>query len=300
MTAYMTVPLAARGRAVGTLLLVSADPTRRLDAELLALAEAFATRAAVAIDNARMYREAQRAARTREDFLMVASHELRTPLTSLQIAVQALLRKATAADERPPAWSVPLLRAVERSVIRLGSLVDDLLDFSHFAGGPPVPQSEDVDLRDVVSEVVQGAADLLARAGCEVRATSRGTTQGSWDRRWLLQIVGHLVSNAIKHGKGAMIEVDLEGDDDVVALAVRDHGAGIAVEDRSRIFEQFTCSAPTEHPPSGLGLGLWLVRRMVDGLGGTVDVESSPGLGATFTVTLPRRRTRQGSSHAAE
>jgi signal transduction histidine kinase len=191
------------------------------------------------------------------------------------------------------------LRAVERSVMRRGSLVDDLLDFSDFAGGPPVPLTEEVDLPDVVSEVVQQSSDLLARAGCEVRATRRGSTRGSWDRRWLVQIVSHLVTNAIKHGRGATIDVDLDGGDGAVVLAVRDHGAGIPAEECARIFEHFTRATPSEQPPTGLGLGLWLVRRMVERLGGSVDVQSAPGFGATFIVSLPRGRTRE-SSHAAE
>jgi signal transduction histidine kinase len=182
------------------------------------------------------------------------------------------------------------MRAVERSVVRLGALVDDLLDFSYLAAGPPVPLAQEVDLRTVVSEVVEHSSDLLQRAGCEVNLTSRGPTNGSWDRRWLKQIFTHLLSNAAKHGKGTPIEVDLAGDDRVVALTVCDHGAGIPADDQDRIFERFARATPIQHANGGLGLGLWLVRRMVDGLGGTVEVSSAPGDGATFTVALPRQQ----------
>jgi signal transduction histidine kinase len=291
MSAFMVVPLAARGQSFGALILVAADPTRRYGVEHLTLAGALAACASIAVDNARLYREARRAARTREDFLMVASHELRTPLASLQIAVQALLRRAAAADasDRPPLWSLPLLGAVERSAIRLGALVDDLLDYSLLSGGVPVPLTEEVDFGVVVAEVVERWSDVLRRARCPVLCSVDGPTHGSWDRRWLGQIVTHLLSNAAKFGRGATIEIAVGGSAETARLSVRDHGPGIPLHRQPRIFEAHEPKA-TPEAHGGLGLGLWLVRRMAAGLGGTVSLESTPGNGATFIVELPRRR----------
>jgi signal transduction histidine kinase len=291
MHAFMVVPLAARGRSFGALVLVAADASRRYGPEQLALAEALAACASIAVDNARLYREAHRAARTREDFLMLASHELRTPLASLQIAVQALLRRAGAADaaERPPPWSLPLLGAVERSAIRLGALVDDLLDYSYLAGGVPVPLAEEVDLGAVVTEVVERWSDVIHRARCTVSCEVSGPVHGTWDRRWLAQIATHLLTNAAKFGRDAPIEIAVTGSAETARLRVRDHGPGIPLLQQPRLFESLD-PASTGDAHGGLGLGLWLVRRMAAGLGGTVSFESTPGDGATFVVELPRRR----------
>ena len=289
MASFMMVPLAARGRLFGAMLFVSADERCPYGSTQLGLAEALAARAALALDNARLYLEAQRALQAREDFLLVASHELNTPLTSLQAAVQALLGRARAAplDAGAPPFT-SLLGIVERSTARLGMLVDDLLDIARFTAVPPVPTLEEVDLRAVVAEAVERSADALRRAGCGVSQDVQGSTVGRWDRRWLVRIMGHLLSNAAKYGGGTPIEVSLDGDRHAVRLVVRDHGIGISADEQARIFERFERAVPVRHY-GGFGLGLWLVRRLVETLGGAIRVESRLGEGATFTVELPRR-----------
>jgi signal transduction histidine kinase len=115
------------------------------------------------------------------------------------------------------------------------------------------------------------------------------TAVGRWDRTRLEQIVANLLANAVKYGAGAPIEVALEIDDGAVALSVRDHGIGISVSDQQRIFDRFE-RAVSERHHGGLGLGLWVTRHMAEAMGGSVRVESVPGAGSTFVVTLPRDR----------
>jgi signal transduction histidine kinase len=103
----------------------------------------------------------------------------------------------------------------------------------------------------------------------------------------LEQVVGNLLANAMKYGAGKPVELHLEQDDGKVRLKVRDFGIGIAKEDRERIFERFERAVSVRHY-GGFGLGLWIVREIVQALGGAIDVESTPGQGSTFTVTLPR------------
>jgi PAS domain S-box-containing protein len=286
VTSYMAVPLAAGGRILGAMLFVRADEARHHGADELVLAEALAARAALALDNVRLYRDAQRALQAREDFLVIASHELKTPLTSLHVAVQALLKQARAdgASER-----AVLLGAVERSSTRLGALVDELLEISHVSGGAPTPALQEVDLREVVEEVLQVSADLLRSAGCAASFDARGPTDGRWDRRWLVRIVSNLLSNAAKYGRGKPIDLELEGSEESVQLTVRDRGIGVPGEEQARIFDRFERAVSLRHY-GGFGLGLWVVRRMVEALGGAVRVESRIDEGARFIVALPRRR----------
>jgi PAS domain S-box-containing protein len=289
MASYMAVQLAARGRVLGTMIFGSMDERRRYGPEHLLLAEALASRAALAVDNARLYREAQQAAQAREEFLIVASHELRTPLTSLVMAVQALLKKERAAGAgKGRSWGAPLLAAVERSTTRLAALVDDIVDVSRFAAGSPVPALEQVDLFAVVQQVLDRATDALRSAGCSVNLNARGQTEGRWDRQWLARVARNLISNAAKYGAGRPIEVGLEGSEETVRLTVQDHGNGIPMEEQPRIFERFERAVSVRNY-GGLGIGLWLVRQMVEALGGTIRVDSRAGAGATFSVELPRR-----------
>jgi PAS domain S-box-containing protein len=292
LSSFMAVPLAVRGRMLGAILFVYARPDRTYGAEDLVLAQALAVRAALAVDNARLTLEAQRALSAREDFLAVASHELRTPLATLQLAVQALL-----AHGNPP-WGAPLLGAVARATGRLNDLVEDILDISRLAAGPPAPDCQEVDLGALVAEVVGASAELLQRAGCTARTEMRGPCTGSWDPRWLRRVVLHLVANAAKYGAGQPVEIDVEGGAEAVRLTVRDHGIGIPAEEQARIFECFERAVPVHHY-GGLGLGLWLVRQMVRGHGGEVRVESCPGEGATFTVDLPKQVRAAGERLAA-
>jgi len=236
-------------------------------------------------DRKRAHEEAENAVRARDEFLSAASHELRTPLTSLNMQLQTLLRKL--GDQDVYAAIRPKVESSERQARRLTRLIDALLDVSRISSDRLDLQLEALDVSALVEEVVQRQRDDLARAGCTVSMNANGALTGYWDRLRVDQVVTNLLTNAAKYGSGKPVEVRVEGDDRLARIRVADHGVGIAPEDQARIFDQFErSSAHREY--GGVGLGLWIARKIVEAMGGAIRVQSTPGEGATFTVELPR------------
>ncbi|MEO8431863.1 MAG: ATP-binding protein [Acidobacteriota bacterium] len=292
---YMCVPLEVRGRTLGTVTLASAESDRRYEPDDLALGEALAYRASLAIDNARLYGEAQGAIRVRDEFLSVASHELKTPVTTLQLQIQSLLRRLGAEPELPEDELAMRLTGAERQVDRLTQLINELLDISRITGGRLDLQIEDVDLAAVVREVAGRLEQSIEDAGCTLALRNLEPQRGQWDRLRLDQIVTNLLSNAMKYGAGKPIEIVLGGTPSTVQLEVRDRGIGIDSEDQARIFERFERAVSGRHY-GGLGLGLWIVRQIVEASGGTIAVRSAPGEGSVFFLQLPRSRRATGAA----
>jgi signal transduction histidine kinase len=226
---------------------------------------------------------AQEALEQRDEFLMVAAHELYSPISSLQLMVEALERgMATSADE-----TNRCLTNVGRQAQRLTKLVEELLDVSRLERGQLHLQLETVDLSEVARSVVDRFALPLARAGCVMTLAATEPVQGWWDRRRLEQVVGNLLSNAVKFGAGRPIEVCVEQRGPNASLVVRDRGLGIPPDRVAHIFERFERAVSVQQY-GGLGVGLYLVRGIVQALGGAIAVDSAPARGATFTMTLPR------------
>jgi signal transduction histidine kinase len=172
------------------------------------------------------------------------------------------------------------------AVRRLVRLVETLLDVSRLTAGRLDLEPEEMDFGQSVGTVVDAFRDQLKDRRVTLRVAP---VIGSWDRFRLEQIVTNLVSNAIKYGEGSPIEITLDGDGDTAHLAVTDHGIGIDAENQERLFERFERAVSRRHY-GGFGLGLWITRRIVDTMGGRITVESRPGEGSTFRVTLPRKR----------
>ncbi len=235
----------------------------------------------------RHFAEAQRAVQLREEFIGVAAHELRTPLTTLQIVVQGLLRAARPGPGWPPAL-VRQAQLAELQVRRLTRLVEDVLEISRIRSGRFEPRLEPLDLAEVVGTALAALQKTADDAGCRVDFASE-PVRGNWDRIAVERIAANLVGNAVKYGRGRPIEVAVRADGDAALLTVRDHGIGIAPADLARIFEMFE-RAVSAREYGGLGLGLYIVRRLAEAHGGSVSAESRPGEGATFTVSLPVRR----------
>lgn len=233
------------------------------------------------------FRERELAIKARDEFISTASHELRTPVTSLAL-VAAHIRRLEA-QENPAAVSAAVLRhlgAVHRQTARLTTLVENLLDVSRISSGRLHLDLEEVDLALVTREVAERFEGELRGTGVRLQVDAPEPVLGRWDPMRLDQILTNLVSNAIKYGEGRPITLSVRTDGTDALLVVADRGVGLSAEEQARVFEQFERGVAAAGR-GGFGLGLWIVREIVTALEGSVDVESVPGEGAAFSVTLP-------------
>ncbi len=279
----LIAPLTARGRTFGHVTMLRDLPGPAYTTEDQSFLEDLAVRAAESIENARLYGTAQAAVAARDEFLSIASHELRTPLAALKLALQNLRRMLGGAADAAGRRS---LEAGERQTGRLETLVAALLDVSRIQAGRLDLTLEEVDLSALVLETVAQFEDQLALAGCAVSVRAPAPVAGRWDRLRLGQVVVNLLSNAMKYGQGKPIEIEVEGSGGRARLAVRDQGIGLGPEAQRRIFQRFVRAASSRNY-GGLGLGLYIARRLAEAHGGTVRVESEPGQGSIFTLELP-------------
>jgi len=278
----VVVPLMARGQMLGALSLGSATPGRYGRADL-ELGQELARRAAVAIDNARLYCASQEAARLRQEFICVASHELRTPMTSLKLSLQALQKLPSEYLDRST-----IAKAVDRCSRqgdRLEKLITDLLQATQLERGELSLERSQVDLGELASEVLARFQSNLEVAGCEASIHCDARVVGWWDRVRLDQVLSNLVSNAAKFGAGRPIEIDVSEREGIARIVVRDHGIGIDPDRQAYIFERFGRGVSAEHY-GGLGLGLYICRKIIEQHGGSLVVESRLDAGAAFTAEL--------------
>jgi PAS domain S-box-containing protein len=236
---------------------------------------------------AQLYERARDEVRVRDEFLSIASHEFKTPIATLTLHAQLLRRALARSGDKPLSRQEKRVDAIHRQTLRLAQLVQGLLDITQITSGRLVVQREEVDLSAVVREAAERWRDTLARASCALRVRVGDSIHGHWDRMRLEQIIDNLVSNAMKYGAGNPVEVVAEADEATVHIVVRDEGIGIAPESQRRIFERFERAVSARHF-GGFGLGLWIVRNIVEAFGGEIRVASEPGHGSTFDVVLPR------------
>jgi len=290
----MCLPIAFQGRTLGVLSLLCAAPARRYEARDLAMAEELARRIGLAVDNARLFREAQHAIQARDEFLQIAAHELKTPLTPLQIQLDTLTRafeKSGIQNERLAAK----LDTALRQTARLGRLVESLLDVSRITAGRIDLELDRCDLSALVRDVANRFQAEARKAGSEINVFADDAIVGQWDPLRIEQIVANLLSNAIKYGSGKSIELHVQASDDTARLEITDRGIGIEKEVLARLFGRFERGVSLRHY-GGLGLGLFIARQFAEAHGGSIVARSQPGAGSTFTVVLPRLpRERPGA-----
>ncbi|MCY1076686.1 sensor histidine kinase [Archangium lansingense] len=283
------VRLLHRERVQGGLVLMR--PGRRLpDARELAFVEDLAHRCALALENARLFQEANEAVHVRDEFLAVAAHELRTPLTSLKLHLQSLLRLlarlANATD------ALARLHLVARQVNRLSELVERLLDVGRINTGRLRLEREAVDLSELILRKTEGLSEEFSRSRCELSVRLHSRITGWWDRNRLEQALSILLANAMKFGTGHPIELEVTDAGERALITVTDHGIGMTPEALERIFGRFE-RAVSSREYGGLGLGLFIAREIAEAHGGSLRVASTPGNGASFTLEIP-------SSHIPE
>jgi signal transduction histidine kinase len=252
----------------------------------LRLALELAARAALAIDNAALYRQSRQAVRTRDEVLRVVAHDLRSPLTTIGLASSMLL------DLLPPDGedrdlAVRQLDTIERAVERAVRLIEDLLDVARLEAGKLTIRPEPVDATAVVAEVVEAHRALAERKSLAIeRAGAEALPAVRADRGRLLQILANLIGNAIKFTPaGGRVEVGAAPEDGHVCFRVSDTGPGSPPDQVAHFFEPFWQASGGDR--KGAGLGLAICRGLVEAHGGRIEVESEVGRGTTFRFTIP-------------
>jgi signal transduction histidine kinase len=282
------VPMMTRGRAVGTMTLVYAESGRLYRDDEIELAKEIARRAAIAVDNAALFADAQKAAQAREDFLLTASHELRTPLTSVKATAQLVSRYLNQ-PEPSRRRIVAMIDQLNGEIGRLETLSLDLLDAARIQRGRFELQPEPSDLATIAREVVETLDRSSHRLPThQLVLDASDPISGVWDPQRLRQVVSNLVSNALKYSpEGGTVHVRVLREGDEAVLQVEDEGIGIDPAESVKLFQPFERATIVRHSVGGVGLGLYIARQIVEAHNGTISIESTPGKGSVFIVRLP-------------
>ena len=284
LSTLIILPLRAHGRALGALMLARGPAGAAYSEADLSLAQALALRAASALDNARLYDEARRAVRAREDVLGVVSHDLRTPLSVIAMCATALLGEASAEE----AHDRDTLETIQRSAHWAQRLIQDLLDVSAIdAGGLSLTRGME-NPRMLVMRAVRLHGELAIER--QIQLVTEPMDQLPLidvDADRIVQALGNLIGNALKFTPyGGIVRVGAVNEGDRVRLYVTDSGPGIPEEDASHVFDRFWTAARSARV-RGTGMGLAIVRGIVDAHSGEVWLEPArPGCGATFSIAL--------------
>ncbi|MCY1078119.1 PAS domain S-box protein [Archangium lansingense] len=287
MRSVILVPLVARDRKLGIISFAWNRFRPTCTTTDLEVARGVADRAAMALDNARLYQEAQAAIQEREDLVAIVSHDLRTPLNAIALSATTLLKREDV-DER----TTKAAHRIHSSADRASRMIRDLLDFNQARmRGIPVHR-EPLNLHEHVRRVV--AEVRLAWPERRISFQASGDGWGEWDGDRLAQVVTNLVGNALQHSpRSTPVRVSTRSEGEDVLLEVHNEGHPISPEVLPGLFEPYQRGPEAGARQGSLGLGLFITRQIVLGHGGTIDVSSSEEDGTTFTVRLPRRLANQ-------
>jgi signal transduction histidine kinase len=295
MGSMMMMPLVARGQTRAAMGFFSERPSR-YGADEVALAQDLAMISALAVDNARLYRDAHHAVQARDDLISVVSHDLGNPLSAIRIGTSLLLRAVPEDEQQTGGWKH--LEFIRQSAEQMERLINDLLDVKRLEAGRVVLQLRDVRADDVVHEVLQVFAPIARNRELTVESTLPDVLPlVSADPIRLNQVLCNLLGNAIKFTEpGGRVTVGGRVSGELLLMTVSDTGRGIAAEHLPHVFDRFWQAQ--RHGRKGLGLGLAIARGIVEAHGGTIEAESEVGHGTTFRVLLPLEPPgRNGGGH---
>jgi signal transduction histidine kinase len=285
----MVTPLSGRGDVLGAVTLVTTTPGREFDSDELTLAEELGRRAAIALDNARLYRQADEANRAKGDFLAVMSHELRTPLNAIMGYTDLLDAGVSGDMNDKQRHQLDRIRASARHLLQL---IEEILSFARMEAGAEEVQAE-LTTADVIVETAAADFRHLAESGgltFNIDIVDAGVSLRT-DPAKARQILMNLLSNAVKFTEEGSVTLRVRADARNVHFDVIDTGIGIPQEQMDRIFDPFwQLERPNTRRAGGTGLGLSVSRRYVRLLGGAINVDSTEGTGTHVTVSLPRSK----------
>jgi signal transduction histidine kinase len=267
---------------MGALTFVSAESDRRYGASDLALAEELGRRLATALDNARLYSDAQSAVKARDDVLGIVAHDLRNPVGTIRMAAQLLAEVEMTPERRLKQYGI-IVRAAER----MNNLIQDLLDVSSIEAGRLSIVPETLAVHHVLDEV----RDMFhAQAEAKLQTLEfqcpETLPKVQADRDRLLQVFSNLIGNALKFTpEGGRITIAAEATEECVRFLVADTGRGVAAEELPQVFDRFWQSRHTRR--GGAGLGLAITKGIVEAHRGQITVTSTPGIGTEFMFTIP-------------
>lgn len=292
----MSVPLVRYDELVGVLNLNETAGRRRFSDEDLRALGFFAEHAAIAIGNAKLFEQERETVarledldRLKSEFVATISHELKTPLTAIIGSAQTLARRRDRMNEEQQSNMVSM---IERQGNRLLRLVEDVLTAARIESGTPRLRRELIDLKDLVKFVIDSIAQTDIAGDREITIHTEPEHPHVWgDVGAIQQIVSNLVENACKYSdSGTNIGVFATELPDAAIIQVADRGHGMSDEEIATIFDRFSqVDQSSTRVSTGVGLGLYIVKSLVDAHNGTIEVDSRPGVGSTFTVRFPKR-----------
>jgi signal transduction histidine kinase len=292
----MGVPLLRQERLLGALAFISSTGSRHYGESDLHLAEELAGRAAMSIENARLYRVSVRATQLRDQVLGVVAHDLRNPLSAILMQTSVLKRQGPELERR----SEQPMEVIQRAAKRMNRLIQDLLDVARMEAGQLTIERARLSAGGLIAEAVDMQRPLAASASLELRVEVDPDVAEVWgDRDRLLQVFENLIGNAVKFTPaGGRITAGATSRDAEVVFRVADTGSGIPSEHLPRVFDRFWQATSTRG--LGAGLGLPITKGIVEAHGGRVWVESTAGSGTTFFFAIPtvsaaeKRRSYRG------
>jgi two-component system phosphate regulon sensor histidine kinase PhoR len=278
------VPIRRENKSIGVIL-VSADRENAFDEEAQALLARMADRAAIAIENGRLYNELQAANLAKSEFVGTVAHELKVPMTGIRGYADLLINMADL-DEQ----SAGFVGRIKGSVERMQTLVDDLSDISRIESGNLRVEITDVDLKDVIADAKAGTVTQIEeREHILIEEIDDELPLVRADPARTVQILVNLLSNAYKYTPdGGQITIRTQQENGLLLVSVADTGVGLSEQELQKLGTKFW-RADNDHAlkQRGTGLGFSITRQLIDLMGGTLDIESTVGEGSTFTVGLP-------------
>ncbi len=281
------VPMIARGEKRGAIALFTGDQRRVFDDDDIALAEDLARRSALALDNALLYRKAQAAIAARDDVLAIVSHDLGNPLSAIRIGTTLLLSGLTEEEKQEGGWKH--IVGIRNSAEQMERLIRDLLEVKRIEAGQLSIERDKVSVGPLIDEAISLLTPIAEGKGVQLRAeVPDGIPAVYADRERILQTFSNLVGNAVKFTPpDGTVTISASAAEDGVVFCVADTGSGIAPEDLPHVFDRYWQAKTRRRGRQGIGLGLVIVKGIMEAHGGRVWAESEPGRGSRFYFSLP-------------